>query len=61
VPASAVAQILVGLIIKRYNLKLEGILKLALASTILSLVFIPVYLTQCYESEMAGILKPQSG
>jgi len=55
VPSSAVAQILGGVLIKRYNLKLKGILMLALISTILSLVLVPVYLARCSNLQIAGV------
>jgi len=61
VPSSAVAQVCGGAVIKRFDIKLKGILKFALISSVLSLVLIPVYLARCSNLQIAGVFNSYPG
>lgn len=59
VPAGALGAIAGGLLVERLKLTLKGILKLQLvAIVILTMTFVPMYLSSCHPAEFAGVNVP---
>ena len=61
VPAGTLGQITGGYIGKRFDLKVPGLLKLSLVSSIITLPLTLAFLARCPDTQMAGVLADYPG
>ena len=61
VPAGTLGQIAGGYIGKRFDLKVPGLLKLSLVSSIITLPLMLVFLARCPDTQMAGVIATYPG